>query len=86
MIPIASGYTPQTTSHQVGITADEGPPPPNGSCAWYGYHVHQEQVSGGTWAKLNYPDENTCNEPNVMTDCATYDINAYAMLRLTWSQ
>ena len=84
VITIASGFTPQLTSQNIGITANEGPP--WSPCAWSAYHAHQEQTSGGTWTKLSYPDEDTCNAPNDMEDCDTYDINLYAMLRLNWSQ
>jgi hypothetical protein len=86
IIPIQSGYTPQLTSAAIGDTADEGPPPEDGGeCAWYGFHVHEAQVSGASWTKLNYPDEDTCNSPNLMTDCGIYNINLYAMLKLAFS-
>lgn len=88
IIPIYSGFSPQQTSAVVGITAYEGPPYPQGSCAWYGYHLHQEQISGGPWTKLSYPDEDTCNAPNMTVDCTPgvpYDINTYAMLRINWT-
>ncbi len=77
---IASGTYSQTTSYQLGYTANES------GCSWTNYHVHQQ--SGGGWATRltgNYPDEDYCNSPNNAGQCGVKDINAYAMLTTSWT-
>ena len=52
-----------------------------GCPSWTGQHVHQE--SDGSWTLANYPAHNTCNRPNITTEC--WVSNSYYMGSSSWS-
>lgn len=77
---VSSGYYPQTTTAEIGATADES----GGGCSWSGYHSHIESLSG--WdSKRSYPDHTTCNLPNIPDDCEYFDNYTYPMYRDAWT-
>lgn len=77
---VSSGYYPQTTTAEIGATADES----GGGCSWSSYHSHIESLSG--WdSKRSYPDHTTCNLPNIPDDCGYFDNYTYPMYRDAWT-